>query len=141
MKKQIIIILLSLVLFMTSLTFTAVYSDNHELSGLTCLLLGWTEPEHGGIAWFANPIFFISAFFLLFRLPKISAVLSLIAVVLTFCYLSVDEMTINKAGYQNPVTSYGIGHYLWIAVCISLFTGTLILLKPKKKSRQISNIV
>ncbi|MDQ1098592.1 MULTISPECIES: hypothetical protein [Chryseobacterium] len=133
MKKQVIIILISLVLFMASLPFTAVYSGNNEIGGLTCLLLGWAEPERGGIAWFANPIFFISAFFLLFRLAKISAVLSLIAVVLTFCYLSVGEITIDEAGYRYPITSYGIGYYLWIASCISLFIGSLILLKPKKE--------
>lgn len=75
MKKSNLILLISLLLYLASLPFTAVYTKDHEMSGLACALLGWAEMEGGGIAWLANPLLFIGAFFLLLKQVKISAVI------------------------------------------------------------------
>jgi len=133
MKKSNIILLVSLFLFIISLPFTAVFAKDHEMSGLACFLLGWAEMSGGGIAWMANPLLFIAAFFFLLKQPKISAVISLIAVCLTFCYLSVAEITVNEAGHKYPITGYGPGYFLWIASCLSLFIGSIILIQSPVK--------
>lgn len=137
MKKSYLILLVCLILYLSSLPFTAVYAKEHEMSGLACALLGWAEMDGGGIAWIANPLLFIGAFFLLLKQIKISAVLSLIAFGLTFCYLSVGEITVNEAGHKFPITGYGPGYFLWMASCFSLLIGSIILRKfPEKIQEQ-----
>ncbi|AZB09009.1 hypothetical protein EG344_09335 [Chryseobacterium sp. G0162] len=133
MKKTNLILLICLILYLTSLPFTAVYAKGHDMSGLACALLGWAEMDGGGIAWLANPLLFIGAFFLLLKQIKISAVLSLIAFGLTFCYLSVGEITVNEAGHKFPITGYGPGYFLWVASCFSLLIGNIILMKAPEK--------
>lgn len=133
MKKSNLILLICLILYISSLPFTAVYAKGHEMSGLACALLGWAEMDGGGIAWLANPLLFIGAFLLLLKQIKISAVLSLIAFGLTFCYLSVGEITVNEAGHKFPITGYGPGYFLWVASCFSLLIGTIILIKTPEK--------
>lgn len=136
MKRSYIILLVSLILFMTSLPFTAVHAKGHEMSGLACFLLGWAEMQGGGIAWMANPLLFIAAFFLLLKQVKLSAVISFVALCLTFCYLSVGEITVNEAGHQFPITGYGPAYFLWIASCFSLFAGNILLLVRPEKAAQ-----
>lgn len=133
MKKSNLILLICLILYLASLPFTAVYAKDHEMSGLACALLGWAEMEGGGIAWMANPLLFIGAFFLLLKQIKISAILGLIAFGLTFCYLSVGEITVNEAGHKFPITGYGPGYFLWIASCFMLLAGSIILMKTPQK--------
>ncbi|MDN3695131.1 hypothetical protein QWZ06_24290 [Chryseobacterium tructae] len=136
MKKPTLILLICLILYFTSLPFTAVYAQDHEMSGFACALLGWAEMDGGGIAWMANPLLFIGAFFLLLKKTKISAVISLIAFGLTFCYLSVGEITVNEAGHKFPITGYGPGYFLWIASCFSLLIGSIILIKTPEKIQE-----
>lgn len=135
MKKSNLILLISLLLYLASLPFTAVYAKDHEMSGLACALLGWAEMEGGGIAWLANPLLFIGAFFLLLKQVKISAVISLIAFGLTFCYLSVGEITVNEAGHKFPITGYGPGYFLWMASCFALLLGSIFLMITSKKAK------
>ncbi|AZA79021.1 hypothetical protein EG347_16630 [Chryseobacterium sp. G0186] len=135
MKKSNIILLVSLILFIISLPFPAVYTKDHDMSGLGCLLFGWVEMEGGGISWMANPLLFIAAFFLLLKKAKISAVISFIAFGLTFCYLSVGEITVNEAGHKYPITGYGPAYFLWIASCFSLLIGNIALLISAKKAQ------
>lgn len=135
MKKSNLILLICLILYLASLPFTAVYAQDHEMSGLACALLGWAEMEGGGIAWMANPLLFIGAFFLLLKQIKISAILSLIAFGLTFCYLSVGEITVNEAGHKFPITGYGPGYFLWIASCFMLLAGSIILMKTPQNTQ------
>lgn len=133
MKKSNLILLICLILYLASLPFTAVYAKGHEMSGLACALLGWAEMEGGGIAWMANPLLFIGVFFLLLKQVKISAVISLIAFGLTFCYLSVGEITVNEAGHKFPITRYGPGYFLWMASCFTLLLGNIVLMVTSKK--------
>ena len=138
MKRSNIILLVSLVLFLSSLPFTAIYAKDHEMSGLACFLLGWAEMEGGGKAWLANPLLFIAAFLLLVKQVKISAFISFIALALTFCYLSVGEITVNEAGHKFPITGYGTGYFLWIASCLFLLIGNIFLLvSPEKAKTQV----
>lgn len=136
MNKTTIILLLCLLLYLASLPFTAVYAKDHEMSGLACALLGWAEMDGGGKAWLANPLLFIGAFFILLKKPKVSAVIGLIALGLTFCYLSVGEITVNEAGHKFPITGYGPGYFLWIASCFSLLAGSIILMRSPAKIQE-----
>ncbi|TYO89410.1 hypothetical protein [Elizabethkingia miricola] len=60
MKPQSLAPIISIALFLTSLTQTAVNMDSDYMLSIACLLLGWAEIFEGGIAWLANPLLFIS---------------------------------------------------------------------------------
>ncbi|ROI02111.1 hypothetical protein EGI16_14600 [Chryseobacterium sp. G0240] len=133
MKKSYIILIISLFIFIISLIFPAVYTKDSEVYGLACFLLGWAEMDGGGIAWLANPLLFVTAIFLLLKKIKISAVLSLLTFCLTLCFLSVNEITVDEAGHKSLITGYGYSYFLWMASALTLFIGTLILLKYPEK--------
>ncbi|MDR2235971.1 MAG: hypothetical protein LBE92_07605 [Chryseobacterium sp.] len=137
MKKSYRILIISAVIYIVSLLFPAVKAGTKEVYGLTCFLFGWTEMQGGGIAWLANPVLFIAAFALLLDKVKASAVLSFIAVALTFCFLSVKEVTVDEAGHQYAIVSYGPAYFLWMASCFSLFIGNLFLLMSSRKNQNL----
>lgn len=134
MKKPFAIIIISIFIFILSLPFTAVYTEPHNVDGLTCLLLGWAEMSGGGIAWMANPLLVTAAFLLLMKKQKASLVISFLALALTLCFLTVKEITVDEAGHQNPITGYGPGYYLWIASCISMILGNTIFIRTAKQT-------
>ncbi|PKF75481.1 hypothetical protein [Chryseobacterium sp. PMSZPI] len=135
MKKIYITLILSIILFIVSLFFTAVYISNNkgEMPAIDCFLLGWAESDGGFFVWLANPLLFISAIALLMQQVKVSTVLSLLAVCLSLSYLFFGEITVDEAGHQYPILSYGLGYYLWVASCLTLFIGNIIILKPLGK--------
>ncbi|WP_407534988.1 hypothetical protein [Elizabethkingia miricola] len=125
MKSQSLTLIISIALFIASLTQTAVNMGSDYMLSIACLLLGWAEVFEGGIAWLANPLLFISWFLLLIKQPKISLPLSLITFFLSLSYLSVSTITVNEGGGKAAITSYSLGYYLWLASSISLFIGSL----------------
>lgn len=133
MKKSQIVLIVSLLLFIISLTQPAVYTQGNEMHALVCFILGWAELFGDGIAWLANPLFFIAVFFLLIKQVKISTVLSFLAVCMSLYYLSAETITVNEAGHRSPIVSYGPGYYLWMISCLSLFIRNLILLRSSVK--------
>ena len=135
MKKIYGILMISIILFVASLFFTAVYISNYqkEMSALDCFLLGWAESDGGFFVWLANPLLFISWITLLIKQVKISTAISLLAACLSLSYLFFGKITVNEAGHQYPIHSYGLGYYLWVASCLTLLIGNIILLKSPEK--------
>ncbi|KUY26076.1 hypothetical protein [Elizabethkingia ursingii] len=119
MKPQSLTLIISIALFVASLTQIAVNMGNDYMLSIACLLLGWAEVFEGGIAWLANPLLFISWFLLLIKQPKISTFF------LSLSYLSANTITVNEGGGKAAITSYGLGYYLWLASSIFLFIGSL----------------
>lgn len=136
MKKSRIILLISIVLFVTSLALPAVFTQKgSEMYGLACFLLGWADLSRDGTSWIANPILLISWIFLLVKQPKIAAFLGLLSVAAALYYFTETEITVNEAGHKSPITSYGPGYYLWLASCAAVFIGSLMLLKSKPETQ------
>ncbi|MBT2621969.1 hypothetical protein [Chryseobacterium sp. ISL-6] len=133
MKRSQIVIIVSLAIFIISLTQTAVYTKGNEMHAFACFLLGWMDLFGEGVAWLANPLFFIALFFLLLKQVKISTVFSFLAICMSLYYLSAESITVDEAGHKSPIVSYGLGYYLWIASGLSLFIGNLILLRSPLK--------
>ena len=133
MKKSQIVLIFSVVIFIISLTQTAVFTKGSEMNAFVCFLLGWADMAESK-AWLANPLLIISWFFKLIKQIKISIVFSLMASCLTLIYLSADTIVLNEGGSRSPITSLGLGYYLWVASCFSMFIGTTILLiNPQKQ--------
>ncbi|PIF43342.1 hypothetical protein CLU96_0247 [Chryseobacterium sp. 52] len=136
MKKNHIILIISIVIFIISLALPAVFTQKgSEMYGLACFLLGWADLSGDGTSWLANPILLFSWVFLLVKQPKIAAFLGLFAVGVGLYYLTETEITVNEAGHKSPITSYGLGYYLWIASCVTMGIGSLLLLKSKPETQ------
>ncbi|AQX08543.1 hypothetical protein [Elizabethkingia ursingii] len=141
MKPQSLTLIISIALFVASLTQIAVNMGNDYMLSIACLLLGWAEVFEGGIAWLANPLLFISWFLLLIKQPKISLPLSLITFFLSLSYLSASTITVNEGGGKAAITSYGLGYYLWLASSISLFIGSLwTIISNRRAAREKSPV-
>lgn len=135
MKKSRLVLLISVALFITSLALPAVFTQKgSEMYGLACFLLGWADLSGDGTSWLANPVLLFSWIFLLVKQPKIAAFLGLISVGLALYYFTETEITVNEAGHKSPITSYGLGYYLWLASCVTMLVGSLILLKSKPEN-------
>ncbi|GAB0156996.1 hypothetical protein CHRYSEOSP005_22650 [Chryseobacterium sp. Alg-005] len=139
--KAIHVFLTGLIIFIISLTQTAVLTDkgSNGVHALVCLLLGWAESS-GGKSWFANPLIFTSWIFLLFKKTKISIVISLLATCLALSYLSADTITVDEAGHKSLIAGYGAGFYLWISSCVLTCVGGIaLLLYPVKSVEPVHN--
>ncbi|PUB35449.1 hypothetical protein C8J95_101121 [Elizabethkingia sp. YR214] len=134
MKPQGLTLIISIALFIASLTQIAVNMGSDYMLSVACLLLGWAEVFEGGIAWLANPLLFISWLLLLIKQPKIAAPLCLITFLLSLSYLSTSTITVNEGGGKASITSYGLGYYLWLASSISLFIGNIWTIISNKTS-------
>ncbi|ASK31616.1 hypothetical protein CEY12_16515 [Chryseobacterium sp. T16E-39] len=134
MKKRYTILIISIILFSVALAFPAVYTQNSEMYGLACFMLGWADLTGDGTAWLANPLFFIAGFFLLIKQVKISIVFSFFAICMSLYYLSAETITVNEAGTKSPIVSYGPGYYLWITSFLSLLIGSVIILRSSQKA-------
>ncbi|WP_073553053.1 hypothetical protein [Elizabethkingia meningoseptica] len=140
MKAVKIILIISIGLFVLSLTQTAVFmnkggDDNYMLS-IACLLLGWAEVFEGGIAWLANPLLFISWILFLIKQTRITAFISLAALLLSLSYLSASTITIDEGGNKADIISYGAGYYLWVLSSLSLFIGCIWIIISGKKTNK-----
>ncbi|MBB6371739.1 hypothetical protein [Chryseobacterium shigense] len=132
MKKNHIIFIVSIVVFLISLMFPAVFTQKGgEVYGSVCFLWGWTDLYGDGISWITNPILFFSWIFLLARQPKIAAFLGFLSLGAALYYLTETEIIVNEPGHKFIIASYGLGYYLWIASCVTMFIGSLLLLKSK----------
>lgn len=139
MKKNHIILILSIAFFIISLALPSVFTKKgSEMYGLALFLLGWADLSGDGTSWLANPILLFSWVFMLVKQPKIAAFLGLLSVAVALYYLTETEITVNEAGHKSSITSYGLGYYLWITSCVTMFIGSLMLLRSKPSAQNIS---
>ncbi|KMQ66201.1 hypothetical protein ACM46_01165 [Chryseobacterium angstadtii] len=137
MKKNHIILIVSIVFFIAALALPAVFRQKaSEIYGFTCFLMGWMDLYGNGISWLANPVLIFSWIFLLVKKPKIAAFLGLISVGAAVYYLTETEITVYESGsnHNYPISSYGIGYYLWVVSCLTMFIGSLLLMRSEQKS-------
>jgi hypothetical protein len=100
--------------------------DNNTEYGLGVFLFGWINVFGAGVSWLANPLLILS-WKLLFKNIKYAMILSFSALVFALSFLTFDEILANEGGGHCGILSYGTGYWLWIASCLSSFTGTAIL--------------
>lgn len=132
MKKSQIVLIISLVIFIISLTQTAVYTKGSEMHAFVCFILGWADLEDS-LSWLANPVLLAAWFFILIKQIKISIIFSILAFCLTLLYLSTNTIVTNEAGSKSVIISLGLGYYLWVLSCFSMLLGnTIILVYPEK---------
>src|SRR5205823_4301992 len=110
---QKIIILISLILFIISLTQPAFYIDrkDHDAYSNSAYLffLGWMVIAIGYLKifliWLANPIYFY-ALFQLSQQNKVSIILSLAATLLGYSFSTLNEIVTSESGATSNITSF-----------------------------------
>jgi hypothetical protein len=145
-----IILLMSIGLFIISLTQPAFYIDNpHDSAswsnGIILILIGWLGTISGGgaaFAWIANPLIFFS-WFLFFRDLKNSMWTSILATIFAASFLLFDDVVGSEAPTYYTVTAIKLGYWLWLT-SIALFaflTIVIYLIARQNNSISTSGII
>lgn len=136
-NERIVIIIISLVLFLASLT-QPIYSDGSyppedNMIGLMALLLGWLDLFGAGISWMANPLLFLCWVFLLSNTIKNAMVSSFLAVCFSLTFLLFSTIYKDEAGNKGPIVARNIGYWLWVSSCLIVFIGSLNVFQKMKE--------
>lgn len=122
------ILLISIGLFLLSLTQKCYCTVSNCSDSIMVFLLGWAAVISGaGITWLANPILFL-AWLTLRKNLKASMFLSMTASLLSLAFLLFDSVLDNEAGNKNVITSYKAGYWLWAASAGVMLLGTFALM-------------
>ena len=139
LKKTVLI--LSIGIFLLSLTQIAYCTTNLCRSSLDSLVLGFFGVFYDitAITWLANPILFISWMFFI-RKPKLSLILSSLAVIISLGFLFFSKVVDNEAGHLNLIISHKLGYWLWVYSSLIMLIGNAISYINKSISHsEISN--
>ena len=119
--------LFTLIAYITSLFFPALYGGGTYLDGVTLLLYGWAKTLDGQCyAWLANPIFFAAFIFFILSRFKIAAGISLLAFLIGLDTFRATRFPPNEA-YTVAIDAVGPAFYIWMASFIFLALASLYL--------------
>lgn len=136
---KILLIVLSLSIFVTSLTFDAFsykYQGAQIMTSLSCFLMGSIAILGGGllewIIWLANPLCLITIFCLIMD-KAIAVKFAFTAGFLAISFYSWDSILAAESGTSGKILSIRQGYYIWVASIIVLASGTYIYFKKYKE--------
>lgn len=132
------IIAISVLLFLVSLILPAFYTSDEGVPGWFALLLGWLDlfvidqVGFGVLSWFANlflPIAWLGLALGKFRPVRIGGlILNIVGIGLALCPLFLNRILISEGGDTTPVTSMGIGFYVWLASFVACIVGHIFII-------------
>ena len=139
-----IILILSIVIFLISLTQPAYYIDRTDYDAYSnsflLLIIGWTSlfGGLGGLAlllvWFANPFIFLS-WILSSKNIKTSIIFGALASILSLSFLLFTEVISSEAPTYSAITEYKLGYWLWIT-SICFFTIGMIFISSQNRLKK-----
>ena len=123
------ILVISIMLFLFSLTQKCYCTTSQCGDSILVFLLGWAAIISGGagFSWIANPLLFISWFTLRKNL-KTSMFLSVFATLFAVSFLLFDSVIDNEAGHYHQIITYKPGYWLWVSSTSCMLLGTFILM-------------
>lgn len=127
------IVIISLTLFILSLTQTALVYDDFDgsktHSSISLFLIGGISFLGGAllewVVWLANPIYFISIILFLRNNNKAKLV-SMTASIIAFSFLFWKEILAAENGRMASISSLKLGYYLWLMSFVVLTIGIII---------------
>ena len=138
---KILLIILSLSIFATSLTFDAFsyeYQGVKIISSLSCFLMGSIAILGGGLLewliWLANPLCLISIFLLIMDKP-VATKFNLVAVVLAISFYSWNSILAAESGTSGKILSVKYGYFIWLTSITTLTIGTYWYFKRYREIR------
>ncbi|AYB33937.1 hypothetical protein [Chryseolinea soli] len=129
-RVKIYSILLSLALYILSLTQTALTYDDFDgrktHSSLSVLLMGALAILGGGflewIVWLANPLY-LFGLLAFARSAKASKKVSMAATLLAFSFVMWQRILAAESGRTAPIKSLNFGYWLWLMSLATLTFG------------------
>lgn len=126
-------VLVSLLLFLVSLTQPGFYGGHHPDTGFGLLLIGIFGVLAGQFAWFANPVLLLAWVWLWRSDPRCRGrdlKLALVALGLALSFL-LHSTTFNGIGFTEnrppvPIVGYGLGYWLWLGSIAVVVFGSLV---------------
>ena len=127
-KLKTAVLILGFGLFTFSLFNTCFCTDNGCRTSIEALLIGWLAMFTGGaaISWLANP-FLIVSLVLLTKNKNSAWIFGLIASLMSISFLKFQLVIENEAGHYNQITKIGLGYWLWLSSCLTMFIGSLTI--------------
>lgn len=128
------IIILSLILFLISLTQPAFFIDrkddpNAYSNSLILFLLGWMSLLGGAfipfIIWLANPLYFLSIF-LTIQKKYFGLITALGSTFLAIIFSQLNTVMTSESGNSSIITGLGLGFKLWLSSFVILSMGLFI---------------
>jgi hypothetical protein len=128
-------IILSLILFVVSLTQTGLSYQDYDGKGIypsyELFLSGAISFIGGGLfesmIWMANPFYFIGLIYF-YKSKKDSLKFSFISLIISTSFILWKEILVSESGRTEKITSLGLGYWLWISsifvLTISIFIDT-----------------
>jgi uncharacterized membrane protein YhaH (DUF805 family) len=143
-NPKIFLLTISLIVYVISLTQTAISSNELEdktLSGIACLVMGGLAILGGGILewiiWLANPLYFLSIV-LLFNSNKMAKIFSSLATIIALSFTAWKEILVSESGRNGRIDSLDLGYWLWILSLTILTIGIFYISKNTVKQHKHS---
>lgn len=135
------IVIISIAVFITSLTQTAITYYDFEAqkthSSISLFLMGGLSILGGGLwewlIWLANPIYFLAVIFFL-KSNKTSRIASISATILALSFTTWNEILVAENGRTATIKSLNSGYWLWLLSFILLSIGTMYYFKRTMSS-------
>ncbi|MBK6640332.1 MAG: hypothetical protein IPG39_03425 [Bacteroidetes bacterium] len=123
------VIIVSIILFVLSLTQECYCTTSNCSDSIMVFLLGWAAifSTGAGLCWFANPLLLMSWIFLKKNL-KLAMFLSVASFLLALFFLVFDSIIDNENGGSHQIVSYKAGYWLWVASHAVMLIGTFVLM-------------
>src|SRR5262245_49861927 len=120
-KLKKIFLIISISLFIISLTQKCYCTSSQCGDSIMLFLLGWGALISGGagIALLANPLL-ISSWILLNKNLKLAMFLSVFATLLSLSFLFFGSIIDNEGGQAHQIISYKPGYWLWTLSNVSM---------------------
>ena len=131
-KIKIYVLLISLTVFIVSLTQTALTYNDFDgqkiHSSISLLLMGGLAILGGGllefVIWLANPLYFLAIIFLL-KSNKTSIKFSIAATILALSFTTWKEILAAENGRKATIENLNLGYWLWVLSLTTLLIGTI----------------
>jgi len=129
-----VVLILSILIFVTSLTQNCYCTTKDCSSSIGAFLFGFFGILSGVVSWFANPALFYS--WIHIKDNERSTLLSLLSLFLACIFMIYRKVGSDEAGHTSEIVSYELGYWLWlISIAIAFFGNLLIGRKLKKDSK------
>jgi hypothetical protein len=146
-KLRNIILILSISVFLISLTQPAFYTSAQEPGGWSdsfgLVWMGWMGVLYGGagFSWLANPLI-LAAWICLSKYTNASLILSGLSLFYSLLFLFYKSIITGEDGHYSLITARKAGYWLWLMSIFIFAIGTLIsFFIERKQTKQYSSII
>lgn len=123
-------VVISVLLFVASLTVPAFRTDTDSQYGIAALVMGPLEFLAApllGLPWLANPILGVAWLAIATKGKTVGLIGSAVAVGLALLFAINGEIVESEAGGTSPVISLSAGYFLWVFSMLTALAGALMV--------------